>query len=117
MKLINWRIDDLNNRLHSSNRRIDKRFDDTNRRIDDTDRRFDALERWRREKSKAFSAQFVDLRKDVATLAGRVDEVEGMVSAALQAVLGAVVTRRGGRGRGSAVIEQAAFAESGSDED
>jgi hypothetical protein len=38
-----------------------------------------------------------------------------MVAAALQAVLGVVVTRRGGKDRGS-VMEQAAFA-AGSDED
>ena len=89
---------------------IDKRFNETNKRID-------ALERRQREDSKALSAQVVDLGKDVATLAGRVDEAAGMVAAALQAVLGVEVTRRGGKDRGSSVIEQAAFATSGSDED
>ena len=103
MKLIDKRFDE-------SNRRFDKRFDDTNKRID-------ALERRQREDSKAFSAQIVDLGKDVATLAGRVDEAAGMVAAALQAVLGVVVTRRGGKDRGSSVMEQAAFAAAGSDED
>ena len=109
----NWRIDkrfdDINRRFDESNRRIDKRFDDTNKRID-------ALERRQREDRKAFSAQIVDLGKDVATLAGRVDEAAAMVAAALQAVLGVVVTRRGGKDRGS-VMEQAAFAAAGSDED
>ena len=96
---------------------IDKRFDESNRRFDDTNKRIDALERRQREDSKAFSAQIVDLGKDVATLAGRVDEAAGMVAAALQAVLGVVVTRRGGKDRGSWVMEQAAFAAAGSDED
>ena len=110
MKLIDRRFDESNKRFDESNRRIDKRFDDTNKRID-------ALERRQREDSKALSAQVVDLAKDVATLAGRVDEAAGMVAAALQAVLGVEVTCRGGKDRGSSVIEQAAFARSGSDED
>ena len=110
MKLIDKRFDDVNRRFNESNRRIDKRFDDTNKRID-------ALERRQREDSKAFSAQIVDLGKDVATLAGRVDEAAGMVAAALQAVRGVVVTRRGGKDRGSSVMEQAAFAAAGTDED
>ena len=67
--------------------------------------------------ARRFSAQIVDLGKDVATLAGRVDEAAGMVAAALQAVLGVVVSRRGGKDRGLSVIEQAAFAAPGSDED
>ena len=66
---------------------------------------------------RRYSAQIVDLGKDVATLAGRMDEAAGMVAAALQAVLGVVVTRRGGKDRGSSVMEQAAFAAAGSDED
>ena len=89
---------------------IDRRFNDVNKRID-------AHERRQREDSKAFSAQIVDLGKDVATLAGRVDEAAGMLAAALQAVLGVVVTRRAGKDRGSSVMEQAAFAPAGSDED
>ena len=137
MKLIDKRFDDINKRIDESNRRFDKRFDESNRRIDnrfddvnkridesnrridkrfnETNKRIDALARRQREDSKAFSAQIVDLGKDVATLAGRVDEAAAMVAAALQAVLGVVVTRRGGKDRGS-VMEQAAFA-AGSDED
>jgi hypothetical protein len=136
MKLIDKRFDDINKRIDESNRRFDKRFDESNlrRRFDkrfdesnrpgastratgDTNKRIDALERRQREDSKAFSAQIVDLGKDVATLAGRVDEAAAMVAAALQAVLGVVVTRRGGKDRGSWVMEQAAFAAAGSDED
>ena len=121
MKLIDKRFDDINKRIDESNRRFDKRFDESNLRIDkrfnETNKRIDALARRQREDSKAFSAQIVDLGKDVLTLAGRVDEAAAMVAAALQAVLGVVVARRGGKDRGSSVMEQAAFAAAGSDED
>ena len=117
MKLIDRRFDDLNKRLDERDRHIDKRFDDVNKRFDDVNKRMEALERRQREDSKAFSARMVDLGTDVATLAGRVDEATGMLAAVLQAVLGVVVTRRGGKDRGSSVMEQAAFAAAGSDED
>ena len=109
MKLINSRFDDTNRRIDDTNRRID----DTNWRIDDTNRRIDALASRQRENS----VQRVALGKDVAKLVGRVDEVAGMVSAAVQTVLGIVATRRGGKERARSVMEQAAFTEPGAGED
>ena len=106
MKLMSRRFDDVI-------RHFDKRFDDVNRRIDNVNKRIDTLEGQQRECSAALSA----MGREVAKLAGRVDEVAGMVSSAFQAVFGVVMTRRDRKDRGSSVVEQAPFRESGSDED
>lgn len=124
MQLINRRFDDtqrhIDKRFDDVNKHFDnvnKRFDDTNRRIDDTNRRIDTLESQQREDSAAFNSQLAAVGRDVAKLAGRVDEVAGMVSAAFQAVFGVVMTRRDRKDREPSVVEHAPFNESGSGEE
>ena len=120
MKLMSRRFDDLIRHFDKRFDDVNKRFDDVNRRIDDVNKRIDnvnkrvaTLESQQREYSAALAA----MGREVAKLAGRVDEVAGMVSSAFQAVFGVVMTRRDRKDRGSSVVEQAPFRESGSDED
>ena len=123
MKLMNRRFDDVNKRFGD----VDKRFDDVNKRLGDVDKRFGdmhsrfddvnkrlgTIERQQRKDSVALAA----MGRDVAQLAGRVDELAALVSSAFQAAIGVVIARRDRKGGGSSVARQAPFRESGSSED
>ena len=117
MKLMNRRFDDVNKRFDDTHRHFDKRFDDMHRhfdkRFDGVNKRIDALEGQQRE----HGVTLVAMGREVAKLAGRVDELAGMVSSAFRAVFGVVMPRRDRTERGASVAEQAPFRESGSDED
>ena len=125
---VDKRFDEVNRRFDDLNHQVDSRVDDTNKRINDTNRRLeetvrrieerlDALEHRRREDTQALNAQLAELGKSVAMLAGRLDEVASMVSAAFQAVVGVVATRRGREGRKKGVIEQSTLTDSPSDQE
>ena len=117
MQLINRRFDETQRHIDKRFDDMNKRFNNVNKRFDDTNRRIDALESQQREDSAAFNSQLAAVGRDVAKLAGRVDEVAGMVSAAFQAAFGVVMTRRDRKDREPSAVEQAPFNESGSGEE